>query len=1643
MTTPGFDLAKCVAFDMEVYPGGRWCVGFRGPGRDGEPTDKVVDGDRDELARVLVRVADKGRILVGYNSERFDVPLVRAILKGLDPYAPAQAIIRGEPLPVPLAKLPPLGCDHIDLAARLRRGGHFPSLKTVAANLGRPVLRELPYDPRAILDDEQWAEVIRYNAVDLGHTWALLEWFAPELQALAALSEDLGQDLRSTPTPRVVESVFLDAYRRERGSEPALPEPPREVLYRPVEGVVRPRTPAAAAWYDKVVGPPLPVVASGERRAVAVPRAHFTVGRLEISVGSGGLHSIDRPRVYYATRAHHLVSVDVASFYPSLIASKGITPRSYGACGHATYRSILERRLEVKRRAGATGDPAERARLGVQATALKLVLNSTFGKLGDAYSTLFDPAAFVAVTISGQLMLIDLIERLATAGARVLSANTDGLFLRARRGDRRWREALAAWQSDTAMELEVEPLKRLAILATNRYATLDRHGKIKRRGDGLKGSFSPLAAPNSLVVADAVAAALLEDVPPERTVRECADAVRFCRVTRRTGNVLEGVLRDDDGGTEDPLPKVTRWYKARDSSRRIVHRFADGRHTTPGHAVGVNLALDLPDAGVPDDLDLAWYMGQARKAVQAMPGYRHRSPKRLQAHPPALEAFGRGLVPLPKRGKAQPAGSDAGLPTFLYDWASYPTVGTYTGPAVAILAVDIDDAAKFRSRVDKGNSPLLANRWRDLDGALVSVRGDATAEQVRKGQARGKLLFRLEGDATHPLARIAAGRWQETWGVDVFYGKGLPSVLGTHPDGTTYRLEGTLGEAPGWLIDGLTPRRKLGEKPAACAAGNGHSGHWEMTVGSAPVDPEALEGLPKVLAGLSTELAKGSVGWRVKKLGDGRTIWVGRCPFEHESGTGTHGDLAAGYDAEGRPYVRCKHTSCTETPRISARLWGTHRAPREQPPEDAPPLELTEIARSMLEDLDGGRVALHLAPTGSGKSYSIALVAAERLRRGQLTLVALPTVRLAGEALERLRGFAPEAFAADAVAAIYGRRAKLTGDDTAGEADEEAEGDDDEGSYPIHDGTKIVVSTHAQLMRRGFSRFLRGLWEKVAHQEDRDGDETRAPFAIVVDEVVDLLRQCRLEVALEHRTRLRYEPDRSGGTHDPLRDCPKSNRSGNCANCRWVDHGGSPRFNRFQIRELRPVPPIETDADGRPLRTPRNPLKVEPADVAMGPKVRVGDTTFAAEVRAWKGRPIRPETRRTAPTFIFRREEGVAPHPHETPAEVLAHLLEFAHRPVMTWEYPVDSEGTRLDGELLAASIQAGVKDWDAGITFPLATCGVGHLLLTDLLCLEKLKRHAESEGVGLIFAGATMGPDDVEVLRDVWPDLADREHPYPDRRIRQVALAFPAGLHGIGSLVDGEGRLITHPLESIGLGLVFCPRKRSATTLFEYVADAHPTARLALENYEQVTTRKTLHAEGAVGTWLTYSRGVLGLGANVEGLRHLVVDAHAFRAIGSFTPGEITVEEFERARAEERTALILQNLGRALRGEAGKTVVLFVLNAHGIEDLLATSPAVVQGSDLPPIVARGDDLLQLVDQARRWLEAGGGDWPAADPDTRKPKHTAGRKPKKTRADILAAAEVAMTSGVSWRVFSQQHKPQRQLTPEEVVALKTRFKVKV
>ena len=335
------------------------------------------------------------------------------------------------------------------------------------------------------------------------------------------------------------------------------------------------------------------------------PKARFKIGNLDLKAAPGGLHSVDGPMAYYSTDTHEIISVDVSSYYPTLISTVGISPIAYGPVGIETYREILATRLRLKKESKATSDPAERSKLEVQANGLKLVLNSTFGKFGDPFSTLFDLRAMMAVTLTGQLMLIDLIERLREVEAEVLSANTDGLFIRVERFVDDWECVLRQWERDTSMSLEVEQLARFATMSTNAYASLDLSGKIKPPGQRVQerdfGMHSARECPGSQQPDRRRGGAGC--LVPGRPARE--DRARLSRprhvLSRQQADEV-GTLGDVAGydhGHRDGAPEVVAVVHRPGRKKRIVHHLDEGRKMTPGGAIGVELLMDLRTVDCP------------------------------------------------------------------------------------------------------------------------------------------------------------------------------------------------------------------------------------------------------------------------------------------------------------------------------------------------------------------------------------------------------------------------------------------------------------------------------------------------------------------------------------------------------------------------------------------------------------------------------------------------------------------------------------------------------------------------------------------------------------------------------------------------------------------------------------------------------------------------------------------------------------------------------------------------------------------------------------------------------------------------------------------------------------------------------------
>jgi hypothetical protein len=648
-------------------------------------------------------------------------------------------------------------------------------------------------------------------------------------------------------------------------------------------------------------------------------------------------------------------------------------------------------------------------------------------------------------------------------------------------------------------------------------------------------------------------------------------------------------------------------------------------------------------------------------------------------------------------------------------------------------------------------------------------------------------------------------------------------------------------------------------------------------------------------------------------------------------------------------------------------------------------VENAEMIKSIVECLVSGRASLHSAGCGSGKTFCAVLAVCYLARRGYRIVFLEPTVAVAFEVEGRFKALAPDVN----VSAIYGRPARKDGKKQA---------------YPIDESTRVVLACHAQLDRAGDHIKLRSFIRALIRHAEKHGHR----FHVLVDEVGEFVENLHKDVPLAHRKRA--DPEQL----TPIARCPMSSRSGNCLKCRHHDHAGSMRTDPATGQPALRNPKrydLKPDERGRRKVCDREPDPIHGRDLEAGPLIRVGRTTFARRALSCGG--AEPNWESVTPQYL--EEDDVSP----TSAEYLGHLFACLRNPVLVQERMVDEEGNVVSPEAMRARKKAEGEDWAKGVKFPHGTCECTHLIGTDMYPIKNLGEYTARCGASIVFMGAALTDADREVLEDGFPGIEVVEYPYPARKIRGLAVVMPAGRHGDESLIR-DRMLITRRVEERGTVVHFYATRKKADIAYEQVRIAHRSVRVFREN-DRTRDVSGHHAAREPGRCIvTYLRGVHGVGVNIAGVVLLVIDAEAFRPTRSFNPGELTIEAFERARAEERAAKLVQAVGRIARGEEGKVAAVVLRNVDddlraailGMDWLASCSESVI-------FPGAGDDLGVIVDQVDRWLGAGGGDWPEPDQEaaTRKPRPKRGRKDSPT--EILQLARDKKAEGVSYRKFSQ------------------------
>lgn len=240
----------------------------------------------------------------------------------------------------------------------------------------------------------------------------------------------------------------------------------------------------------------------------------------------------------------------------------------------------------------------------------KTVVNGTFGKLFSRFSIFYAPSLGIAVTISGQLSLLMLIERLELAGVRVVSANTDGIEMLMPMG---YESIVAAitdwWQKLTGLTLEQKSYLALHSRDVNNYVSIEFDGSTKRKGIfGRSGVISPDSTagkhPDLDICSDAVVDYLSKGTPLAQTIIGCRDIRKFLRVRGAKGGARLA-------SSTVNLGRAVRWYYAAGCVDYIVD-------ATSGNKVagsdGARLLMELP-LDMPLDVDYAYYINNAAEML--------------------------------------------------------------------------------------------------------------------------------------------------------------------------------------------------------------------------------------------------------------------------------------------------------------------------------------------------------------------------------------------------------------------------------------------------------------------------------------------------------------------------------------------------------------------------------------------------------------------------------------------------------------------------------------------------------------------------------------------------------------------------------------------------------------------------------------------------------------------------------------------------------------------------------------------------------------------------------------------------------------------------------------------------------------------
>jgi hypothetical protein len=328
----------------------------------------------------------------------------------------------------------------------------------------------------------------------------------------------------------------------------------------------------------------------------------------------GGLHTENKPKVFEADDEHLIVDWDVSSYYPAIIINNGRYPAHLGKEFLRGYKAMFDKRLELKPL--AKKDKRIKGIVG----ALKLAVNSVYGKSSDMQNWIYDRQLTMFTTITGELSLMMLIEAYELAGIHVISANTDGVTIMIKKTDTKKMDDINKWWMElTSYELERTDYQKIIFSTVNDYIAIKTDGEIKKKGDFLT-DFELHKNKSGRIVPIALEAYYVHDIPVATTIMAHRNIYDFCLRQKSSKDFhYEGWNRAR--GEKTVYNKLIRYYVSNTGEKLLKVKnpecqtnAADVSQVEAGEWVCTVCNHLLPDHPL-DNINYDYYIEKAEKIV--------------------------------------------------------------------------------------------------------------------------------------------------------------------------------------------------------------------------------------------------------------------------------------------------------------------------------------------------------------------------------------------------------------------------------------------------------------------------------------------------------------------------------------------------------------------------------------------------------------------------------------------------------------------------------------------------------------------------------------------------------------------------------------------------------------------------------------------------------------------------------------------------------------------------------------------------------------------------------------------------------------------------------------------------------------------